>query len=115
MQFIDKYRSPGGIQHFLEYPTAPLLQAHQQPQQPQFIQHNGQLVQVIRPTIGYPSTGLVQPLQLQQQQTQQLLAAQLQGQQLTAVQQPGGATLWVVNTPTMGPFAQKTSFSSVWR
>ncbi|CAF4870109.1 unnamed protein product, partial [Rotaria sp. Silwood2] len=41
----------GGIQHFIEYPTAQLLQAQQQQQQqqPQFIQHNGQLVQVIRP------------------------------------------------------------------
>ena len=81
-------RTPqGGIQHFIEYPTAQLLQAQQQ--QPQFIQHNGQLVQVIRPSVGYSSAPLVQQLQLQQQQ--QVLAAQLQAQQLAAMQQPGGA------------------------
>lgn len=84
-------RTPqGGIQHFIEYPTAQLLQAQQQQQQqPQFIQHNGQLVQVIRPPVAYSSATLMQQLQLQQQQ--QALAAQLQAQQLAAMQQSGGA------------------------
>lgn len=84
----------GGIQHFIEYPTAQLLQAQQQQQQTQFIQHNGQLVQVIRPQMGYPSTALIQQLQLQaqQQQQHQVFAAQLQAQQLAAMQQTGAAT-----------------------
>jgi len=84
-------RTPqGGIQHFIEYPTAQLLQAQQQQQQqPQFIQHNGQLVQVIRPPVAYSSAALMQQLQLQQQQ--QVLAAQFQAQQLAAMQQQGGA------------------------
>lgn len=79
----------GGIQHFIEYPTAQLLQAQQQ--QPQFIQHNGQLVQVIRPPAAYSSAALIQQLQLQQQQ--QVLAAQFQAQQIAAMQQSGGAIL----------------------
>jgi len=85
----------GGIQHFIEYPTAQLLQAQQQQQQTQFIQHNGQLVQVIRPQMGYPSAALIQQLQLQaqqQQQQQQVFAAQLQAQQIAAMQQTGAGT-----------------------
>ena len=81
----------GGIQHFIEYPTSQLLQAQQQ-LQPQFIQHNAPLVQVLRPPVAYSSASLIQQLQLQQQQ-QQVLAAQLQAQQLTPVQQPGNAIL----------------------
>lgn len=88
---FDVYRISGGIQHFLEYPTAQLLQAQQAQQQPQFIQHNGQLMPVLRPQIGYSSAALIQQLQMQQQQ--QVLAAQLQAQQLAAMQQPGGAIL----------------------
>ncbi|CAF0810505.1 unnamed protein product [Adineta ricciae] len=85
-------RTPqGGLQHFIEYPTAQLLQA-QQSQQPQFIQHNGQLVQVIRPSVAYSAPTFMQQIQLQQQQ-QQVLAAQLQAQQLAAMQQTGGAVL----------------------
>ncbi|CAF1278419.1 unnamed protein product [Adineta ricciae] len=85
-------RTPqGGLQHFIEYPTAQLLQA-QQSQQPQFIQHNGQLVQVIRPPVAYSAPTFMQQIQLQQQQ-QQVLAAQLQAQQLAAMQQTGGAVL----------------------
>jgi hypothetical protein len=81
----------GGLQHFIEYPTAQLLQAQQQQQQqPQFIQHNGQLVQVIRSPMGYSSATLMQQLQLQQQQ-QQVFAAQMQAQQIAAMQQSGGA------------------------
>ena len=59
----------GGLQHFIEYPTAQLLQA-QQSQQPQFIQHNGQLVQVIRPSVAYSAPTFMQQIQLQQQQQQ---------------------------------------------
>lgn len=86
-------RTPqGGIQHFIEYPTAQLLQAQQQQQQqPQFIQHNGQLVQVLRQPVAYSSAAFMQQVQLQQQQ--QALAAQLQAQQLAAMQQPGGTIL----------------------
>ena len=71
-----------------------MLQAQQQQQQAQFIQHNGQLVQVIRPPMGYSSAALIQQLQLQaqQQQQQQVLAAQLQAHQLAAMQQTGAAT-----------------------
>jgi predicted RNA-binding protein len=82
----------GGLQHFIEYPTAQLLQAQQQQQQqqqPQFIQHNGQLVQVIRAPMGYSSANIIQQLQLQQQQQQ--FAAQIQAQQIAAMQQSGGA------------------------
>ncbi|UJR36895.1 hypothetical protein I4U23_029608 [Adineta vaga] len=93
---IVAVRTPqGGLQHFIEYPTAQLLQAQQQQQQqqPQFIQHNGQLVQVIRPQVAYSTPTLMQQLQLQQQQQQQqqALAAQFQAQQLAAMQQTGGA------------------------
>ena len=84
-------RRLGGIQHFIEYPTAQLLQAQQQQQQAQFIQHNGQLVQVIRPSMGYSSNALIQQFQ-QQQQQQQVLAAQYQAQQIAAMQQSGGAS-----------------------
>jgi hypothetical protein len=97
-------RTPqGGIQHFIEYPTAQLLQAQQQQQQPQFIQHNGQLVQVIRPQVAYSSATLVQQLQLQQQQ--QVFAAQLQAQQLAAMQQQGGA-IFLQNSAGQLVFAQ---------
>lgn len=98
-------RTPqGGIQHFIEYPTAQLLQAQQQQQQPQFIQHNGQLVQVLRQPVGYSSAALMQQVQLQQQQ--QALAAQLQAQQLAAMQQSGG-TFLLQNSAGQLVFAQQ--------
>ncbi len=102
---IVAVRTPqGGIQHFIEYPTAQLLQAQQQ--QPQFIQHNGQLVQVIRPPVAYSSAALMQQLQLQQQQ-QQVLAAQLQAQQLAAMQQTGGG-IFLQNSAGQLVFAQQS-------
>jgi len=106
---IVAVRTPqGGIQHFIEYPTAQLLQAQQQQQQqqPQFIQHNGQLVQVIRPPVAYSSAALMQQLQLQQQQ-QQVLAAQLQAQQLAAMQQTGGG-IFLQNSAGQLVFAQQS-------
>lgn len=107
---IVAVRTPqGGIQHFIEYPTSQLLQAQQQQQQqqPQFIQHNGQLVQVIRPQVAYSSATLMQQLQLQQQQ-QQVFAAQLQAQQLAAMQQSGG-TILLQNSAGQLVFAQPSS------